>query len=48
MPNFSMHVSEPNIDSPLNSHAAELWQNQEAYKAYLLQKYEQDVRSKQS
>ena len=50
-PNHFFHCfffSEPNIDSPLNSHAAELWQNQEAYKTYLLQKYEQDVRSKQS
>ncbi|KAK7115456.1 ubiquitin-conjugating enzyme E2 C-like [Littorina saxatilis] len=41
-------LGEPNNDSPLNSHAAELWENQEAYKKYLLQKYEQDVRSKQS
>lgn len=40
-------VSEPNIDSPLNMNAAELWSNHAAYKAYLLQKYDQDVRNKQ-
>ncbi|XP_076449817.1 ubiquitin-conjugating enzyme E2 C-like [Babylonia areolata] len=41
-------LAEPNNDSPLNSHAAELWVNQEAYKKLLHQKYDQEVRSKQS
>lgn len=40
-------LAEPNIDSPLNVHAADLWSDHEAYKKVLLQKYEQDVRSKQ-
>lgn len=39
---------EPNNDSPLNGDAAALWPNQEAYKTVLLEKYEKDVRSKQS
>merc|ERR1712098_151234 len=29
-------LGEPNNDSPLNTHAAELWSNQVAYKKYLL------------
>ncbi|ESO91096.1 hypothetical protein LOTGIDRAFT_163624 [Lottia gigantea] len=41
-------LGEPNIDSPLNTHAAGLWQNQTLYKKHLLEKYEKDVRSKQS
>ncbi|XP_033754061.1 ubiquitin-conjugating enzyme E2 C-like [Pecten maximus] len=39
-------LGEPNIDSPLNIHAADLWKNQTAYKKYLHEKYEKDVRSK--
>lgn len=38
-----MHVPlcfpEPNNDSPLNGHAAELWSNQVAYKKHLLEQY---------
>jgi len=38
-------LGEPNNDSPLNTHAAELWSNQVAYKKYLLEKYERDTKS---
>ncbi|KAL3860589.1 hypothetical protein ACJMK2_010689 [Sinanodonta woodiana] len=41
-------LGEPNIDSPLNSHAADLWSNQEEYKKVLLTKYEKEVRIKQN
>lgn len=41
-------LGEPNNDSPLNGDAAALWSNQETYKSVLLEKYEKDVRSKQS
>nr|CAG4645828.1 EOG090X0DZY [Lynceus sp. MCZ IZ 141354] len=32
-------LGDPNIDSPLNSQAAELWHNQTAYKVHLHEKY---------
>ncbi|XP_050698857.1 ubiquitin-conjugating enzyme E2 C-like [Eriocheir sinensis] len=32
-------LGEPNNDSPLNGHAAELWTNQAAYKKHLLEHY---------
>ena len=32
-------ISEPNNDSPLNTNAADLWKNQEAYKKVLLEHY---------
>ncbi|KAG7172087.1 ubiquitin-conjugating enzyme E2 C-like [Homarus americanus] len=32
-------LGEPNNDSPLNGHAAELWANQVAYKKHLLEHY---------
>eukprot|EP00899_Mesostigma_viride_P014775 jgi/Mesvir1/23299/Mv20995-RA.1 len=32
-------LAEPNNESPLNLHAAELWANQEEYKKLLLKKY---------
>lgn len=35
-------LSEPNNDSPLNTHAATLWKNQEEYKKYLDQYYEKN------
>ncbi|KAK3603910.1 hypothetical protein CHS0354_042921 [Potamilus streckersoni] len=41
-------LGEPNIDSPLNSYAADLWSNQEEYKKVLLSKYEKEVRIKQN
>jgi len=37
-------LGEPNNDSPLNTHAAELWANQVAYKKHLLEKYERDTK----
>jgi len=39
-------LAEPNNDSPLNTHAAELWANQVAYKKYLHEKYEKETKSK--
>ncbi|XP_035679493.1 ubiquitin-conjugating enzyme E2 C-like [Branchiostoma floridae] len=39
-------LGEPNNDSPLNVHAAGLWENQTEYKKTLLERYEKDVRSK--
>jgi len=35
-------LAEPNNESPLNSHAAELWANQVAYKKYLHESYEKE------
>jgi ubiquitin-protein ligase len=35
-------LGEPNNDSPLNTHAASLWSDQEAYKSYLHAKYKED------
>lgn len=32
-------LGEPNNDSPLNSYAAKLWENQEEYKRVLTKKY---------
>jgi len=37
-------LGEPNNDSPLNVHAAELWTNQELYKKVLLEKYQRDTK----
>lgn len=39
-------LAEPNNESPLNSHAAELWNNQMAYKKLLQDKYKQHLESK--
>jgi len=39
-------LAEPNNDSPLNTHAAELWANQVAYKKYLHEKYDKEVKNK--
>ncbi|XP_032827163.1 ubiquitin-conjugating enzyme E2 C [Petromyzon marinus] len=33
-------LGEPNNESPLNVHAAQLWPNQDEYKQYLLKQYE--------
>jgi len=38
-------LGEPNNDSPLNTHAAELWANKVQYKKYLLEKYEKDQKA---
>jgi hypothetical protein len=42
------HDTDPNIDSPLNGHAASLWENQVDFKKHLLHHYEQEVRSKEA
>ncbi|XP_062500626.1 ubiquitin-conjugating enzyme E2 C-like [Corticium candelabrum] len=39
-------LGEPNVDSPLNTHAARLWSDQQAYKTVLLDKYEKEVKAK--
>ncbi|XP_035959752.1 ubiquitin-conjugating enzyme E2 C isoform X3 [Halichoerus grypus] len=38
-------MPEPNIDSPLNTHAAELWKNPTAFKKYLQETYSKQVSS---
>ncbi|KAJ7413375.1 Ubiquitin-conjugating enzyme E2 C [Willisornis vidua] len=37
-------LAEPNIDSPLNTHAAELWKNQVAYKKYVRETYNKQAK----
>ncbi|XP_065064982.1 probable ubiquitin-conjugating enzyme E2 C [Rhopilema esculentum] len=39
-------LGEPNNESPLNTYAASLWDNQEEFKAVVARKYEKDVRQK--
>lgn len=41
-------LAEPNIHSPLNIQAAELWKDQVKYKTYLHEKYDAEVRKKQN
>ncbi|XP_004414611.1 PREDICTED: ubiquitin-conjugating enzyme E2 C-like isoform X2 [Odobenus rosmarus divergens] len=38
-------LGEPNIDSPLNTHAAELWKNPTSFKKYLQETYSKQVSS---
>lgn len=38
-------LGEPNIDSPLNTVAADLWKNQTAYKKKLTEHYDRNVRN---
>nr|XP_025731908.1 ubiquitin-conjugating enzyme E2 C-like isoform X3 [Callorhinus ursinus]XP_025732427.1 ubiquitin-conjugating enzyme E2 C-like isoform X3 [Callorhinus ursinus] len=38
-------LGEPNTDSPLNTHAAELWKNPTAFKKYLQETYSKQVSS---
>ncbi|XP_035220387.1 ubiquitin-conjugating enzyme E2 C-like [Stegodyphus dumicola] len=40
-------LSEPNVESPLNTQAAQLWKDHVAYKKVLHEKYDIDVRKKQ-
>ncbi|GBN36583.1 Ubiquitin-conjugating enzyme E2 C, partial [Araneus ventricosus] len=40
-------LAEPNIDSPLNIQAAQMWKDQLSYKVILHEKYENDVRKAQ-
>jgi ubiquitin-conjugating enzyme E2 C len=37
-------LGEPNNASPLNTHAAELWQNQVLYKKYLIEHYDKEAK----
>jgi ubiquitin-conjugating enzyme E2 C len=36
-------LADPNLDSPLNGHAATLWPNEQEYKKLLLEKYREDA-----
>ncbi|XP_012665084.1 ubiquitin-conjugating enzyme E2 C-like isoform X3 [Otolemur garnettii] len=40
-------LGEPNVDSPLNTHAAELWKNPTAFKKYLQETYSKQVSSQE-
>uniref|UniRef100_A0A8C5YA90 Ubiquitin-conjugating enzyme E2 C n=1 Tax=Microcebus murinus TaxID=30608 RepID=A0A8C5YA90_MICMU len=40
-------LGEPNIDSPLNTHAAQLWKNPKAFKKYLQETYSKQVSSQE-
>ncbi|XP_027696569.1 ubiquitin-conjugating enzyme E2 C-like isoform X1 [Vombatus ursinus] len=40
-------LGEPNIDSTLNTHAAELWTNSTVFKKYLLETYMKQVTSQE-
>ncbi|KAG8199896.1 hypothetical protein JTE90_015885 [Oedothorax gibbosus] len=41
-------LGEPNVDSPLNIHAAQLWKDQRSYKLILHEKYEKEARRRQN
>ncbi|XP_051489173.1 ubiquitin-conjugating enzyme E2 C [Apus apus] len=41
-------LAEPNIESPLNTHAAELWKNQTAYKKYVRETYTKQAKSQET
>uniref|UniRef100_A0A8C3PIC9 Ubiquitin conjugating enzyme E2 C n=1 Tax=Calidris pygmaea TaxID=425635 RepID=A0A8C3PIC9_9CHAR len=41
-------LAEPNIESPLNTHAAELWRNQAAYKKYVRETYAKQAKSQET
>ncbi|NWI65600.1 UBE2C enzyme, partial [Todus mexicanus] len=38
-------LAEPNIESPLNTHAAELWKNQTAYKKHVRETFAKQAKS---
>lgn len=38
-------LGDPNNDSPLNTHAASLWENQAMYKKVLLEKFEKEAKT---
>ncbi|XP_054429662.1 ubiquitin-conjugating enzyme E2 C isoform X3 [Pteronotus mesoamericanus] len=40
-------MPEPNIDSPLNTHAAELWKNPTAFKKYVQETYAKHASSQE-
>ncbi|NWX20769.1 UBE2C enzyme, partial [Aegotheles bennettii] len=39
---------EPNTESPLNTHAAELWKNQSAYKKHVRETYAKQAKSQET
>lgn len=41
-------LGEPNVSSPLNGYAAEIWSNQDLYRKVLLEKYEKQGKTKES
>ncbi|XP_071615702.1 ubiquitin-conjugating enzyme E2 C [Heliangelus exortis] len=41
-------LAEPNTESPLNTHAAELWKNQTAYKKYVLETYAKQAKNEET
>lgn len=41
-------LGEPNVSSPLNGYAAEIWSNQALYQKVLLEKYEKQAKAKDS
>ncbi|XP_039354521.1 ubiquitin-conjugating enzyme E2 C [Mauremys reevesii] len=41
-------LGEPNIESPLNTHAAELWKNQAAFKKHLQETYAKQVKNQET
>ncbi|NXQ39255.1 UBE2C enzyme, partial [Catharus fuscescens] len=41
-------LAEPNIESPLNTHAAELWKNQVAYKKYVRETYNKQTKGQET
>ncbi|XP_032931202.1 ubiquitin-conjugating enzyme E2 C isoform X2 [Catharus ustulatus] len=45
---LSLQMSEPNIESPLNTHAAELWKNQVAYKKYVRETYNKQTKGQET
>uniref|UniRef100_A0A2K5ZUX1 UBC core domain-containing protein n=1 Tax=Mandrillus leucophaeus TaxID=9568 RepID=A0A2K5ZUX1_MANLE len=44
---ISSLLGEPNIDSPLNTHAAKFWKNSTAFKKYLQETYSKQVTSQE-
>lgn len=46
MLNSYFSLTEPNIDSPLNTQAAQLWKDQTTYKRILHERYDTEVRKK--
>ncbi|XP_040493778.1 ubiquitin-conjugating enzyme E2 C isoform X3 [Ursus maritimus] len=45
LPTSVSPMPEPNIDSPLNTHAAELWKNPTAFKKYVQETYSKQLSS---
>ncbi|XP_074867572.1 ubiquitin-conjugating enzyme E2 C [Carettochelys insculpta] len=41
-------LGEPNVESPLNTHAAELWKNQAAFRKHLQETYAKQVKNQET